>query len=62
MGGPFAGHRDGRRGRGVRRAGHRLLQAIFPDAAAREMDDEDIRVFIEKLVDEEPGEEEDLQQ
>jgi len=43
-----------------------LRQIIEPklrdELQAREMDDEDIRVFIEELVDEEPGEEEDLQQ
>ncbi len=43
-----------------------LRQIIEPklrdELQAREMDDEDIRVFIEELVDEELGEEEDLQQ
>ena len=43
-----------------------LRQIIEPklrdELQAREMDDEDIRVFIEELVDEEPGEEEDRQQ
>ncbi len=42
-----------------------LRQIIEPklsdELQAREMDDEDIRVFIEELVDEELGEEEDLQ-
>ena len=43
-----------------------LRQIIEPklsdELQAREMDDEDSRVFIEELVDEEPGEEQDLQQ